>query len=93
MPPTAKQKLVPRIVGGTDLMAALRQSIADSEKQEKAAVKAPAAAPAKGKKALKRNPDQRELLLPIAGGADKAVAKAPKDEVKKPSKPAAKKAG
>jgi DNA end-binding protein Ku len=93
MPPTAKQKLVPRIVGGTDLMAALRQSIADSEKQEKAAVKAPAAAPAKGKKAPKRNPDQRELLLPIAGGADKAVAKAPKDEVKKPSKPAAKKAG
>jgi DNA end-binding protein Ku len=93
MPPTAKQKLVPRIVGGTDLMAALRQSIAYSEKQEKAAVKAPAAAPAKGKKAPKRNPDQRELLLPIAGGADKAVAKAPKDEVKKPSKPAAKKAG
>ena len=73
MPAPAKERLVPRIVGGTDLMAVLRQSIADSERNEKATAPTTASAP-KAKKAPKRNPDQRELLLPIAGGG-KAAAK------------------
>jgi DNA end-binding protein Ku len=67
--PVTKQRELPRIVAGTDLMAALRQSI---EKAREAAPKpAPASQPAvapKAKKAVKRNPDQREILLPIAGG-------------------------
>src|SRR5271155_1130851 len=64
-------------------MAALRQSI---EKAREAAPKpTPASKPAvapKAKKAVKRNPDQREILLPIAGGgptkevAEKQPAKA-----------------
>jgi DNA end-binding protein Ku len=98
MPPGVQKRMVPRIVGGTDLMAALRQSIADGEKDDAAKPKAatapaPAAASAapKGKKAAKRNPDQRELLLPIAGGADAAKG-ASKEEAKKPAKPAARKA-
>jgi DNA end-binding protein Ku len=67
--PVTKQREVPRIVAGTDLMAALRQSI---EKAKEAAPKPtlaskPAVAP-KANKAVKRNPDQREILLPIAGG-------------------------
>ena len=72
MPAPAKERLAPRIVGGTDLMAALRQSIADAQKQQndnspkRAAKDAPAQ---KTKKLGKRNPGQRELLLPIAGGA------------------------
>jgi len=82
--PVTKQRELPRIVAGTDLMAALRQSI---EKAKEAAPKpTPASKPAvapKGKKAVKkRNPDQREILLPIAGGgptkevAEKQPAKA-----------------
>ena len=70
--PVAKQRPMPRIVAGTDLMAALRQSI-DKAKEDapKAIVKPPSPAPAaatpKGKRAGKGN--QREMLLPIAGGA------------------------
>jgi len=74
--PIAKERPKPRIVAGTDLMAALRQSI-DKAKEEapKAAAKQAAPAPvkpaaaAKGKRAAKGSPDQREMLLPIAGGA------------------------
>ena len=78
--PVSKQRELPRIVAGTDLMAALRQSIEkakDAAPKPTAAIKpAPVAQPAgaatpapvqKGKKAAKRNPDQREMLLPIAG--------------------------
>jgi hypothetical protein len=62
--PVSKQKVVPRIVGGTDLMAALRQSIQDTEREDRAAAaKAKAPAPAKGKKASKRDPNQKEMLL------------------------------
>jgi DNA end-binding protein Ku len=99
--PVPKQRELPRIVAGTDLMAALRQSIekAKEAQPKPAAVKpataaqpaAPAKAPAaaKGKKAAKGSSDQREMLLPIAGGApSKAAAE------KRPAKPAAaKKAG
>ena len=85
MPPAVQKRLVPRIVGGTDLMAALRQSIAESEGEDKAASTKPAAVavPPKAKKVGKRNPDQRELLLPIAGsGKGKEAAK---EAGKKPS--------
>jgi DNA end-binding protein Ku len=91
--PVSKQRELPRIVAGTDLMAALRQSI---EKAKEAASKPAAAmkptpttmpvelaktaavAP-KGQKAAKRNPGQREMLLPIAGGgaAKEAAEKQP----------------
>jgi DNA end-binding protein Ku len=78
--PIPKQRPMPRIVAGTDLMAALRQSI-DKAKEEtpKAATKQAPAAPAaaaakpvaaaKGKRTAKGSSDQREMLLPIAGGA------------------------
>ena len=81
--PVPKQRELPRIVAGTDLMAALRQSIERAKEaapKPAAAVKPspatkpveparPAAVTPKGKKAAKRNVDQREMLLPIAGGA------------------------
>jgi DNA end-binding protein Ku len=90
MPPP-KRKFVARIVGGTDLMGALRRSVAETKAKDRAKAananrrakaKAPAAAAAapKGKKAAKRNPDQREARLPIAGGAP------PKKSVRKPAK-------
>jgi DNA end-binding protein Ku len=104
--PIAKQRPMPRIVAGTDLMAALRQSI-DKAKEEapttaaaKQAPPAPAAAAAaatkpaaapKGKRAAKSNSDQREMLLPIAGGAPAKEASAPAKEA--PEKPAAQKPG
>ena len=78
--PIPKQRPMPRIVAGTDLMAALRQSI-DKAKEETpkaatkhaptapAAVAAKSAAAAKGKRTAKGSSDQREMLLPIAGGA------------------------
>jgi DNA end-binding protein Ku len=75
--PIPKQRPMPRIVAGTDLMAALRQSI-DKAKEEtpKAAARqvapvaaAKPAAAAKGKRTAKGSSDQREMLLPIAGGA------------------------
>lgn len=87
--PVSKRKFEPKIVGGMDLMAALRQSIAASEGQDNAKAvskaKTPAtAAPTKGKKSAKRNPDQRELLLPIAGGAP--AKEGAKEAGKKPVK-------
>jgi non-homologous end joining protein Ku len=56
--PVSTERPIPRIVAGTDLMAALRQSI------EAAAKQAPAksAAASKGKPTAKRNPNQREIL-------------------------------
>jgi DNA end-binding protein Ku len=87
--PIAKQRPMPRIVAGTDLMTALRQSI---EKAKEDAPAPPAAKPAaapKGKRAAKGSSDQREMLLPIAGGAPA------KEEVEKQAgkSPARKKAG
>jgi DNA end-binding protein Ku len=76
--PVSKKRPVPRIVGGTDLMAALRGSLAAEAKSTQGAVPATA----KGKKPAKRDPDQREMLLPIAGSG------AGKEAVKKPGKPA-----
>ena len=97
--PILKQRPMPRIVAGTDLMAALRQSIEkakEAQAKSTAAVRPAAAAQpaqaakpaaaAKGKKAAKLNPDQREMLLPIAGGAP---AKA--EEEKQPAKPSPRK--
>jgi DNA end-binding protein Ku len=58
--PVTKQRELPRIIAGTDLMAALRQSI---EKAKEAAPKpTPKSRPAvvpKGKKAVRRNPDRK----------------------------------
>jgi DNA end-binding protein Ku len=97
--PVPKQRELPRIVAGTDLMAALRESIARAKEaapKPPAAVKpapatepVPAARPAvaaKGKKAAKLNRDQRELLLPIAGGAPAKEA-----AEKEPAKPGVRK--
>src|SRR6185437_2076411 len=78
--PVAKERPKPRIVAGTDLMAALRQSVETAkeaapkttERQAPPAAAAPAAKPtpiANGKRAAKGSRDQREMLLPIAGGA------------------------
>jgi len=104
--PVAKERPKPRIVAGTDLMAALRQSIETAkEAQPKAAAKpappaaaAPAAKPtpiAKGKRAAKGSSDQREMLLPIAGGAPPKKAGAAKEAPEKPAQKSAarKKAG
>jgi DNA end-binding protein Ku len=103
--PIPKPRPMPRIVAGTDLMAALRQSI-DKAKEgapktaarpaapapvATAAVK-PASAP-KGKRTAKGNPGQREMLLPIAGGAPAKEAGAPSKEGEKQTaqKPGARK--
>jgi DNA end-binding protein Ku len=83
--PVSTERSIPRLVAGTDLMAALRQSIEAAAKQTPAK---PAAAP-KGKPAAKRNPNQREILLPIAGGAP--PKEAPAKQEQKPG--ARKKAG
>ena len=81
--PVSKQRELPRIVAGTDLMAALRQSIDRAKEAQSKPVAAPATQPAasakapaaaKGKKAANRNVDQREMLLPIAGGAPAKAA-------------------
>jgi DNA end-binding protein Ku len=100
--PIPKQRPMPRIVAGTDLMAALRQSI-DKAKEEtpktatKQAPPAPAAAAAKpaaaakGKRTAKGSPDQREMLLPIAGGAPAKDAGAAAKEA--PEKQTAQKPG
>jgi len=103
MPPAVQKRMVPRIVGGTDLMAALRQSIKEvegeawSDKGKSRAVKPEPVVnvkPPKGKKPAKRNPNQRELLLPIAGGAKGEAMKAKAKEImKKPAKPASRKTG
>src|SRR5579864_1737028 len=86
--PVAKERPKPRIVAGTDLMAALRQSIESAREAEpKAAAKpAPAQKPApaaKGKRAAKGSPDQREMLLPIAGGAPPKKAGAAREASEK----------
>jgi DNA end-binding protein Ku len=100
--PIPKQRPMPRIVAGTDLMAALRQSIEKAkEETPKTAARqaAPAATPAaaakpvaapKGKR-TKGNSDQREMLLPIAGGAPAKEAGAPAKET--PEKQTAQKPG
>jgi DNA end-binding protein Ku len=97
--PIPKQRPVPRIVAGTDLMAALKQSIEKAKEetpktaagQAAAAAVAPvaakSAAAAKGKR--KGNPNQREILLPITGGAP--AKEAPEKQAQKPG--ARKKAG
>jgi DNA end-binding protein Ku len=97
--PVSKKRELPRIVAGTDLMAALRQSIEkakEAQAKSTAAVRPAAAAPpaqaakpaaaAKGKKAGKLNADQREMLLPIAGGAPAKAA-----EEKQSAKPSPRK--
>jgi DNA end-binding protein Ku len=96
--PIPKQRPMPRIVAGTDLMAALKQSIEKAReetpktaaRQAAPAAPAPAAKPAKGKRTVKGSPDQREMLLPIAGGAAKEAG-APAKEA--PEKQTAQKPG
>ncbi len=102
--PVAKQRPMPRIVAGTDLMSALRQSIENAKDQApKAATKQapptpvvttaatkPAAA-AKGKRTAKGNAGQREMLLPIAGGGPSKEAVAAANET--PEKQTAQKPG
>jgi DNA end-binding protein Ku len=94
--PVSVQRQVPRIVAGTDLMAALRQSIGAEAPKATPATKS-SATKSPGKKAAKRDPDQREMLLPIAGGVPKgagAKEKAEKAGAEQPKKPASsKKAG
>jgi DNA end-binding protein Ku len=104
--PIPKQRPMPRIVAGTDLMAALKQSIetAKAEAPKTAAKQAPPAvaapissvaakpaAAAKGKRTAKGNSNQREMLLPIAGGAPAKEAGAPAKEA--PEKQTAQKPG
>ena len=103
--PIPKQRPMPRIVAGTDLMAALKQSIEKAKEEvPKTAARqaAPAATPAaaakpvaapKGKRTAKGNSDQREMLLPIAGGAPAKEAGAPAKEAseKQAQKPGARK--
>jgi DNA end-binding protein Ku len=79
--PISKERPIPRIVAGTDLMAALRQSIENDQ--------TPPAAAAKGKRTAKGNPAQREILLPITGGAP--AKEMPEKQAQKPG--ARKKAG
>jgi DNA end-binding protein Ku len=67
--PIAKQRPMPRIVAGTDLMTALRQSIEKAKEDAPGSTAAKLAAAPKGKRAAKGSSDQREMLLPIAGGA------------------------
>jgi DNA end-binding protein Ku len=95
--PIPKERPRPRIVAGTDLMAALRQSIESAKEAapKTPAKQAPPAAPAaKGKRAAKGAADQREMLLPIAGGAPAKAAKT-KEAPEKPAQKAGarKKAG
>jgi DNA end-binding protein Ku len=88
--PIPKERPMPRIVAGTDLMAALKQSIETAKAQAPkaaqparpapaAAATKPAAAP-KGRRTAKGSSDQREMLLPIAGGAPAKEAGAPAKE-------------
>jgi DNA end-binding protein Ku len=64
-----------------NLFDALRASLGVEKKGDKAAK--PAAATKPGKKAAKRNPDQREMLLPISGSGKGKEAAKPAD--KKPT--------
>ena len=75
--PVSKQRELPRVVAGTDLMAALRQSIERAKEtapKRLQQMRAQLAVAPKGKKAAKRDAGQREMLLPIAGGAQKEAA-------------------
>jgi DNA end-binding protein Ku len=90
--PVPKQRPLPRIVAGTDLMTVLRQSLSEAVKADAPkAVETKTTAtksepPPKSKKTAKRNLDQREMLLPIIGkGAAKEAAE------KQPAKPSARK--
>ncbi|MGB7973499.1 MAG: Ku protein [Roseiarcus sp.] len=104
--PIPKQRPMPRIVAGTDLMAALKQSIEKAKdetpkmaaRQPPPATASPAAAKsaavARGKRTAKGSPDQREMLLPISGGAPaKEAATAAKEAPQKQTaqKPGARK--
>jgi DNA end-binding protein Ku len=99
--PIPKERPMPRIVAGTDLMAALKQSIerAKDETPKTAAKQAPAAsavaakpaAAAKAKRNAKGSSDQREMLLPISGGAPAKEAGSPAKEA--PEKQTAQKPG
>jgi DNA end-binding protein Ku len=84
--PISTERPIPRLVAGTDLMAALRKSI---EAEATQTPPRPKEAAPKGKAAAKRNPNQREILLPIAGGA--LAKEAPAKQEQKPG--ARKKAG
>jgi DNA end-binding protein Ku len=69
MPVSTKREL-PKIVAGTDLMLALRQSVEKAKAEgQSPAPQAAAKSAGSGKKAAKQNRDQRALLLPIDGGA------------------------
>jgi DNA end-binding protein Ku len=95
-----RERPVPRTVAGTDLMAALKQSIEKARNETpKVAAKQAALvaastkppAPGKGRLPAKGSPDQREMLLPIAGGAPaKGAAPIAKEA---PEKQAAQKLG
>jgi DNA end-binding protein Ku len=99
--PIPKERPMPRIVAGTDLMAALKQSIEKAKAETPKTVQqaAPAAATAaakpaaaaKGKRTAKASPGQREMLLPIAGGASAKEAGAAAKEA--PEKQTAQKPG
>ena len=89
--PIAKPRPMPRIVAGTDLMTALRQSIEKAKEDAPGSTAAKLAAAPKGKQAAKGSSDQREMLLPIAGGAPAKGAGAPAKEA--PEKQTAQKPG
>ena len=102
--PIPKQRPMPRIVAGTDLMAALKQSIekAKEKRQRRPPGKRrrPPQLPQQSRRGRQRqavvkgSPDQREMLLPIAGGAPaKEAATAAKEAAKKQTaqKPGARK--
>jgi DNA end-binding protein Ku len=97
--PIPKERPMPRIVAGTDLMAALKQSIEKAKAETPGAARQPAAAApaaakpaaAKGKRTAKASPGQREMLLPIAGGAPAKEAAAAAQEA--PEKQTAQKPG
>ena len=98
--PIPKQRPMPRIVAGTDLMAALKQSIEKAKEETpktaaRQAVPAPVAAkPAaatRGKRSVKGSSEQREMLLPIAGGASAKEAAGAANEA--PEKQTAQKPG
>src|ERR1700761_2428820 len=86
--PIPKERPMPRIVAGTDLMAALKQSIEKAKAETPVAAAKPSApvpaaklpAAAKSKRNVKGSSDQREMLLPIAGGAPlKEASASPKE--------------
>ena len=100
--PIPKQRPMPRIVAGTDLMAALQAEHREGQggNAEDGRQTSGAGGPsrsrkacrsAKGKRMAKGSPDQREMLLPIAGGAPAKEAGAAAKEA--PEKQTAQKPG